>query len=133
MSRANITSPIKQQADDQADDGLNIPEFLKISAERRKQAWLEFDARHSSKPTPAFSREMTETERLYRASIEREKAAKRAADEIRFQAMRAKAAAEKAEREAVRQAVEQQKREQRRAVAGGRGRRADHAARAGRA
>jgi hypothetical protein len=124
MSRANITSLIKQQADDQADDGLNIPEFLKISAERRKQAWLEFDARHSSKPTPAFSREMTETERLYRASIEREKAAKRAADEIRFQAMRAKAAAEKAERE---------KREQRRAVAGGRGRRADHAARAGRA
>jgi hypothetical protein len=69
MSRANTTSPIKRQAD----DGLDIPEFLKISAERRKQAWLKFDARHSSKPAPAFGRDLTETERAYRASIAREK------------------------------------------------------------
>jgi len=133
MSAANITAQLKQQAGDQADDGLNVPEFLKISAGRRKQAWLEFDARHPSKPVPTFGREMSETERPYRASIEREKAARRAVDEVRFQVMRAKAATEKAEREAVRQAVEQQKREQHRAVAGDRGRHADRAQHAGRA
>src|SRR5262245_27797357 len=120
MFAANIISSAEQQ-DDRADDGLDIPAFLKISARRRKQAWLKFDARHPSKSTPAFSREMTETEHLYRASIERDKAAKRAADEVRFQAMRAKAAAEKAERQAVRQAVEHRNREQHRAVAGGHG------------
>jgi hypothetical protein len=27
------------------DDGLDIPAFLKISAERRKQAWIEYDRR----------------------------------------------------------------------------------------
>jgi hypothetical protein len=59
---------------------------------------------------------MTKTERAYRASIERDKAAKRAADEVRFQVMRAKAAAEKAEREAVRHAVEQRRSEERRGV-----------------
>jgi hypothetical protein len=106
MSAANTIPPVKRQDD----DGLDIPEFLKISAERRQQAWIEFDARRSSTPTPTPTpgREMTKTERLYRASIERDKAAKRAADEVRFQAMRAKAAAEKAERLAVRHAVEQQ-------------------------
>jgi hypothetical protein len=28
-----------------ADDRLDIPEFLKISAKRRKQAWIEYDQR----------------------------------------------------------------------------------------
>src|SRR5262249_17826867 len=109
MSAAHSISPVQQQ-DDQADDGLDIPEFLKISTGRRKQAWREFDARRSSTPAPTPGRELTETERAYRASIARERVAKRAADEIRFQTMRAKAAAEKAERQAVKQAVRRRRR-----------------------
>src|SRR5262249_22099629 len=97
MSAANTITPVKRQADDQADPGLDIPDFLQIPAADRQRAW----ERHPSKPTPALGRVMTETERAYRASIERDKAAKRAADEIRFEAMRAKAAAAKAERAAV--------------------------------
>jgi len=57
---------------------------------------------------------MREVERAYRASIERDKAAKRAADKVRFEAMRAKAAADKAERMAVKRAVDQQRSEERR-------------------
>jgi len=114
MPPANITNTSGRQ-DDQASDALAIPQFLKISAERRKQAWLEFDARRASPPTPTPGREMSATERAYRASIERDKAARRAADEVRFRAMRAKAAAEKAERQAVKRTVKQQNREQRRA------------------
>jgi len=129
MSGANIITEANRQADDKADDGLDIPDLLKISAERRKQAWREFDARHRSETPPVFGREMREVERAYRASIERDQAAKRAADEVRFEAMRAKAVAEKVEREAVKQAVDQQKREQRRAVPGDRGRHADRAGR----
>jgi len=127
MSAANITPKANGQADDQA--GLDVPDFLQIPAADRRRAW----DRHPPKPIPAFRRDVTETERAYRASIEREKTAKRAADEIRFQAVRAKAAAEKAEREAVRQAVNQQKREQHRTAAGDRGRHADRARRVGRA
>jgi len=114
MSGANIITEANRQADDKADDGLDIPDLLKISAERRKQAWREFDARHRSETPPVFGREMREVERAYRASIERDQAAKRASDEIRFKAMRAKAAAEKAERRTVKQAVEQQRRKERR-------------------
>ena len=113
MSAANTTNTSERQ-DDQDDDGLDIPEFLKISAERRKQAWLESDARRPSKPIPPFDREMREVERAYRASIERDKAAKRAADKVRFGAMRAKAAADKTERMAVKRAVDQQRSEERR-------------------
>ena len=105
MSRADITP----QASRQDDDGLDVPAFLKISAADRRRAWN----RHPPKPMPAFGRELSETERTYRASIERERAAKRAADEIRFEAMRAKAAAEKAEHQAVEQAIQQQRRARR--------------------
>jgi len=117
MSARDITSKAEPQAS-QADDSLDIPEFLKISAERRQQAWLEFDAHCPSKPIPTFGREMSATERAYRLSIERERAAKRVADEVRFRAMRAKAAAERAERRAVEQAVNQREREERRARRG---------------
>src|SRR5262245_13384307 len=88
------------------EDGLSIPAFLRISAARRRAAW----ARFPSRPTPALGRERTATESAYYASIKAEKAAKRTADEIRFKAMRAKAAAEKAERQAVKQAVEKARR-----------------------
>jgi len=104
MSAANITPQVKRQDDDQADAGLDIPTFLQIPAADRRRAW----DRNPARPMPAFGREMSETERLYRASVEREKAAKRAADEVRFHAMRAKAVAEKAEREAIKQAVEKE-------------------------
>ena len=108
MSPANITREVGRQADQVGDD-LDVPTFLKISAADRRRAW----ERQPSKPMPAFGRELSETERAYRASIERERAAKRAADEIRFEAMRAKAAAEKAEHQAVEQAIQQQRRARR--------------------
>ena len=38
------------------DDGLDIPEFLKISAERRKQAWIEYDNRQRT-PEAVIGRE----------------------------------------------------------------------------
>ena len=114
MSRADITTQANRQADDHA-DGLDLPDFLKIPAADRRRAW----DRHPPKPMPAFGRELSSTERAYRASIERDRAAKRAADEVRFQAMRAKAAAEKAEHQAIEQAVQQQKREERRACRAG--------------
>jgi len=88
------------------DAALDIPEFLKISAAVRRLAW----ERTPPRAMPAFGRELTETEKLYRASIERERAAKRAADEVRFQQMRAKVAAVKAERLAIAKAIKRQRR-----------------------
>jgi hypothetical protein len=103
VAERNTKSESNPQAE-LADDGLDIPEFLKISAERRKQAWIEFDARRSSAPAPG--RALTETELAYRRSIERDKAAKRASDEIRFRSMRAKAAQERAERQAIQKIID---------------------------
>jgi hypothetical protein len=97
---ANIISPTSPQATSARDD-LDIPDFLRLSAAERRHAWEH----QPPKPTPAFARAMTETERAYRASIEREKAARRAADEGRFQVMRAKTAQERAERQAIQQAI----------------------------
>jgi len=111
MSAPNIISEIKQQ-DELADDGLSIPNFFKLTAADRRPAW----ERNPSRPLPAFGREMTATERAYRASIELDKAVKRARDEVRFRQLRAKAAAEKAERAAVQLAVKQRQREERRGV-----------------
>lgn len=102
MSRADITPQVSRQDD----DGLDVPDFLKLTAADRRRAW----DRHPPKPMPAFGREMTSTEVAYCASIERDKAARRALDEIRFQTLRAKASAEKAERQAVEQAIRQQRR-----------------------
>jgi hypothetical protein len=34
------------------DDGLDIPDFLQISAERRAEAWREWDARRKSATVP---------------------------------------------------------------------------------
>ena len=65
MSAPNIISEIKQQ-DELADDGLSIPNFFKLTAADRRLAW----ERNPSRPLPAFGREMTATERAYRASIE---------------------------------------------------------------
>jgi hypothetical protein len=47
---------------------------LPLTAEQRREGWK----RQPSKPMPAFGRELSETERLYRAPIEREKVAKKA-------------------------------------------------------
>jgi hypothetical protein len=38
------------------DDGLDIPEILKISAERRMQAWIEYDQRQRT-PEAVIRRE----------------------------------------------------------------------------
>jgi hypothetical protein len=86
------------------DDG--IPAFLKLSPEQRAAAWL----RNPPREAPALGRETTETERAYRASLEAERAARRARDAIRFKALRARAAAEKAERQAIKQSVKQRNR-----------------------
>jgi hypothetical protein len=53
---------------------------------------------------------LTETEKLYRASIARDKAAKREADAPRLAEMRKQRAAQRAEIETVRQAVKRRKR-----------------------
>ena len=53
---------------------LDIPEFLTLSPAQRVAAWK----RQPPKPMPAFGHELSETEKLYLASIEREKAAKKA-------------------------------------------------------
>jgi hypothetical protein len=68
MSAPNITPQVKRQDDDQADDGLDVPDFLKLTAADRRRAW----ERNPSRSMPAFGREMTETELAYRASIARE-------------------------------------------------------------
>ena len=86
------------------EDFPDIPAFLRIPQEERNAAW----ARNPPKPMPTGfgGRVMTDTEKLYRASIEREKAAKRALDEPRFEEMRLKEKKDKAERDAVATAVE---------------------------
>lgn len=81
-----------------SDSDLEIPDFLRIPASARAAGWRD----HPPQPTQSFGREMSETERLYRESIEYDKAVKRELDRPRFAAMRARAAAEKAELEAVR-------------------------------
>jgi hypothetical protein len=88
---------------DNNDDRLDIPEFLKISQEQRKQAWTEYDAR---KATPASnSRVISETERLYRESIERGRAiAKYYRDRARY-AFFEKKRSEQAEIDAVKKAA----------------------------
>jgi len=88
-----------------SDDDLDIPEFLRVTPERaaaRRQAWID----NPPKAMPAFAgHQSNETQRLYRESIERDKARKRELDRPRFEAMRAKAAAEKAELDAVKAAA----------------------------
>jgi phage terminase Nu1 subunit (DNA packaging protein) len=88
------------------DDGLSVPDFLRISAEDRRRAW----ERSPPRSTPALERKRTATEIAYYASIAAEMAAKRAADAIRFKVLRARAAAEKAERQAIKQSVKQRTR-----------------------
>jgi hypothetical protein len=83
-------------------DDMDIPAFLRIPQEVRKAAW----ERNPPKAAQSFSgRELTETEKAYRASKEYDKALRRERDRPRFEAMRAKAAAAKAELDAVKHAV----------------------------
>lgn len=87
-------------------DNSDIPNFLRISPEDRRRAW----ERNPPKPLPAFGREKTEAEIAYYASIKAEKSARRSRDEVRFKIMRAKTAAEKAERQRIKQAIEERDR-----------------------
>jgi hypothetical protein len=75
----------------------DIPEFLRIPQEIRNASWQ----RNPPKAVPGYGWEPTATEVLYRESIERDKAIKRELDRPRFEAMRAKAAADKAEQAAL--------------------------------
>ena len=88
-----------------SDDDLDIPDFLRVTpadAAARKLAW----ERNPPKPMPMFAgHQPTETEKAYRASIERDRLARIERDRPRFAAMRAKAAAEKAELDAVKAAA----------------------------
>jgi hypothetical protein len=76
-------------------DALAIPRFLRISQADRAKAW----EKSPPKPIPNFGREITETERLYRASIEHDRARKRVIDEQRWAELKTKREAEKAERD----------------------------------
>ena len=91
-------------------DDLEIPDFLRVTPEdaaKRKLAW----ERNPPRPMPVFGgREPTETERLYRESKERDRKARIERDRPRFEAMRIKAAAEKAELDAVKRAAAEESR-----------------------
>lgn len=52
------------------DDGLDVPAFLILSAAQRREGW----ERNPPKPMPMFGRVLTETERQYRASKDRDEA-----------------------------------------------------------
>jgi hypothetical protein len=75
-------------------DALAIPRFLRISQADRAKAW----EKSPPKPIPNFGREVTETERLYRASIEHDRALRRAINEQRWAELKIKREVEKAER-----------------------------------
>ena len=87
-------------------DDLAIPEFLRLSKEARAEAWI----RKPPRPMPSFGREMTETERAYRASIEHDKARQRAINEQRWAELRERQQEEKAARAQVALAVKRRKR-----------------------
>lgn len=44
MPAANNIPTANRQADAEANDGLDIPRFLQLSAGRRRRAWAEFNA-----------------------------------------------------------------------------------------
>jgi hypothetical protein len=75
-------------------DALAIPKFLRISQADRAKAW----EKNPPRPIPNFGREVTETERLYHASIAHDRARQRAIDEQRWAELKAKREADKAER-----------------------------------
>lgn len=79
-----------------------IPRFLRIPQAQRNAAWV----RNPPKPMPEFY-ERNATQIAYYQSIEDDKAKQRAKDEIRWAALKAKRAAEKAELAAVAAAVKQ--------------------------
>ena len=83
------------------DDGLDIPEFLRLSKETRAEAWI----RKPPKAMPGFGRTFSETERAYRASIEHDKARARVIAEQRWAELRERQQEEKAARERVALAV----------------------------
>jgi hypothetical protein len=98
------------------DDGLDIPAFLRVTAPR---PWKEVTFT-STNNTPAKRdwrrpKSMTDEEWAeWQEREERRAAVQRALDEPRFQAMREKAAAEKAEINAVKAAAKQAHRRARR-------------------
>lgn len=69
-----------------------IPRFLRLTQEERNAAWV----RNPPRPMPEFY-ERNATQLAYLESIERDKAAQRAKDEVRWAILKARKAAEKAE------------------------------------
>ena len=82
-------------------DAYYIPYALRLTKEERAAAW----ERNPPRPMPQFGQERTPTEIAYYQSIEADKAAKRAKDEVRWAALKAKKDAERAERDTVAQAI----------------------------
>ena len=89
-------------------DDLEIPTFLRLTAQQRKQAWLDHPPTTCARNSTGIK--LTETERLYRASIERDKALKRELDQQRWAELKARKLADKAERDGVKRAVRQARR-----------------------
>lgn len=83
------------------DEFPDIPSFLRLTAEQRRQGWLDHP------PYVPTARPLTEAERERKADDMRKQALKRALDEQRWAALREKANADKAERAAVARAVRQ--------------------------
>ena len=82
-------------------DDLDIPEFLRLTKQQRAEAWI----RQPPRPMPSFGRELSETERAYRASIEHDKARARVIAEQRWAELRERQQEEKAARDRVALAV----------------------------
>jgi hypothetical protein len=89
------------------DDGLDIPEFLRISTERRRQAWERWSREHPTGSAMTFKRRETEVERAYRISKDRDKAFRQATTKYveNKNSYFAKRKAENAEKKAVKDAA----------------------------
>ena len=87
------------------EDDLDIPEFLKISAEHRKAAWVEYYRDHPARKQEPTGWQPSQVEKDYLASKKRDKALKYVVKEPERKARYAQKKAEADEIKAVKRAV----------------------------
>ena len=87
------------------EDDLDIPEFLKISAEHRKAAWVEYYRDHPARKQEPTGWQPSQVEKDYLASKKRDKALKYVIKEPERKARYAQKKAETAEIQSVKDAV----------------------------
>jgi hypothetical protein len=85
---------------------MDIPAFLIIPQDRRKQAWVEWlQQHHHTSAHTQSGRVETETERLWRTSRDRDKAKRDAINRPKYDEQLKKWAAINAEKKAIKAAV----------------------------